>query len=112
MSYNAHTASPLLPRLIAAYSNSTDFVEIFREGVVCKDADWENYGTGDGREFQRLCKACPAFAAEFAAVGLRNIRKHWGPINARAAEIRRECDAMLLDVQDAVDRYNLCAAVT
>jgi hypothetical protein len=111
MSYNAHTASPLLPQLIAAYSNSTDFVEIFREGVACKDADWENYGTGDGREFQRLCKACPAFAAEFAAVGLRNIRKHWGPINTRAAEVRRECDAMLLDVQNAVDKNNLCAAV-
>lgn len=111
-SYDAHTASPLLPQLIVSYANSTDFVEIFREGIVCKDADWENYGTGDGREFQRLCKACPAFATEFAAVGLRNIRKHWGPINTRAAEVRRECDAMLLDVQDAVDKNNLCAALT
>jgi hypothetical protein len=39
-------------------------------------------------------RASPAFAAEFAAVGLRNIRTHWGKINTRAAEIRNACDAM------------------
>jgi hypothetical protein len=60
-------------------------------------------GRARGKEFQRLSKACPAFAAEFAAVGLRHIRKHWGPINRKEAQIRPESDAMLRRVQAAVD---------
>ena len=108
-SFNARTASPLLPKLFSQYSaNPSGFVEIFEEGVHVKPSDLENFGTGDGKEFQRLSKASPAFAAEFAAVGLRNIRTHWGPINARAAEIRHECDVMFTQVQAAVDRSNLC----
>lgn len=111
-SFNARTASPLLPQLFAQYSaNPSGFVEVFKEGVRCRRSDLENFGTGPGMEFQRLSKESPAFAAEFAAVGLRNIRKHWGPINSRAAEIRAECDAMLRQVQDLVDASNLCAAV-
>jgi hypothetical protein len=53
----------------------------------------------------------PAFAVEFAAVGLRNIRKHWGPINNRAALICPEADRMFLRVQQAVDSSNLCPVV-
>jgi hypothetical protein len=63
----------------------------------------KNWGTGDGKEFQRLTKACPAFAAEFAAVTLRNRRKHWGPISAKKAETLRDCDTMLRGVQSLVD---------
>jgi hypothetical protein len=111
-SFNARSANPLLRTLFAQYSaNPSGFVEIFREGVRCTPANLENFGTGEGMEFQRLSKACPAFAAEFAAVGLRNIRTHWGPITRREAEVRPECDAMLRQVQDAVDSLNLCPAV-
>jgi len=108
-SYNARTASPLLPQLFTRYANSSDFLEIFQEGVHCKPAALENFGSGDGQEFQRLSKACPPFAAEFAAVGLRNVRKHWGTINRREAEVRPECDAMLLAVQNEVEASNLSA---
>ena len=108
-SYNARTTSPLMPQLFERYSaNPSGFREIFEEDVRCSDADLENFGGGKGREFQRLSKACPAFAAEFTAVGLRNRRKHWGPINRKAAEIRPECDAMLVQVQNVVDKFNLC----
>lgn len=107
-SYNARTASTLLPQLFTRYAGSSDFLGIFREGVRCSERDLENFGTGDGQEFQRLSKACPAFAVEFTAVALRNRRKHWGPINQRAAEIRTESDAMLQEVQKAVDDLNLC----
>jgi hypothetical protein len=110
-SYNARTASPLLPGLFADYSNSTDFKNIFQEGVHCTASDLQNFGTGDGAEFQRLTKDCPAFAVEFAAVALRNIRTHWGPINQRTAEVRSECDGMLMEVQNAVDNSNLCPLV-
>ena len=103
-SFNARSASPLLPVLFTEYSsNPSGFVEVFKEGARCRASDLENFGSGEGQEFQRLSKACPAFAAEFAAVGLRHIRKHWGPITRREAEVRPECDAMLRQVQAFVD---------
>ena len=108
-SFDAKSASPLMPQLFQQYSdNPSGFVDIFKEGVQCRDRDFENFGSGAGRDFQRLSKECPAFAAEFAGVGLRNIRTHWGPINTRAAEIRPECNTMLLQIQHAVDTSNLC----
>jgi hypothetical protein len=110
-SFNARSANPLLPQLFTQYSNSTDFLDIFKEGVHCGSSDLENFGTGDGKEFQRLTKECPAFAVEFTAVALRNRRKHWGPINKRTAEILTECDSMLIQVQNAVDNFSLCQLV-
>ncbi len=109
-SYNARSASPLMPKLFQQYlANPSGFVEIFKEGVTCPDEDWANFGDGDGEEFQRLSKSCPAFAAEFAAVGLRNIRKHWGPINRKEVEIRSECDSLLIQVQNIIDQDGLCS---
>jgi hypothetical protein len=108
-SYNARTASPIMPQLFTDYSSDPQgFLEIFEEGVHAKPSDLENFGSGPGKDFQALSKSCPAFAVEFAAVGLRNIRTHWGPINTRAAEIRPECDLMLRQVQKAVDDSKLC----
>ncbi|HUI95804.1 MAG TPA: N-acetylmuramoyl-L-alanine amidase [Xanthobacteraceae bacterium] len=104
VSFNARDASPLLPNLFAHYqAHPSGFVDVFREGVRCSAASLENFGSGDGKEFQRLCKECPAFAAEFAAVGLRHIRKHWGPISRKQAQVRPECDAFLIQVQAAID---------
>jgi hypothetical protein len=99
-------------RLFKQYAaKPSDFQDVFREGVRCKAGDLEDFGTGDGKEFQRLSKACPAFAAEFTAVGLRNVRKHWGPINRKAAEIRPECDALLRQVEQVVDQGGLCPSL-
>ena len=112
-SFNARSASALLPRLFADYmANRAGFVETFREGVRCRASDFENFGTGRGAEFQQLSKECPAFATEFAAVGLRNFRKHWGPITRKEAQLRSEGDALLLAVQDVIDATpGLCAMV-
>lgn len=109
-SYNARKGNHLLmPQLFRQYlANPSGFVEVFQKGISCSSSNLENFGDGDGREFQRLSKTSPAFAAEFAAVGLRNSRKHWGPINRKAVEIRLECDAMLLQVQKVVDEFKLC----
>jgi hypothetical protein len=104
MSFNAKGASPLLPQIFAQYqANPSGFVDVFKEGVRCSAASLENFGSGDGKEFQRLCKECPAFAAEFAAVALRHIRKHWGPIIRKQAQVRPECDGLLSQVQAAID---------
>jgi hypothetical protein len=109
-SYDARSASPLMPRLFAHYSANpkSGFLEVFQEGVHCQPADLENFGTGPGRDFQQLSKECPAFAAEFAALGLRNIRKHWGPINTQKAQVRRASDELFKQVQAAVDSDDLC----
>ena len=99
-----------MPRLFAHYSANpkSGFLEVFQEGVHCQPADLENFGTGPGRDFQQLSKECPAFAAEFAALGLRNIRKHWGPINTQKAQVRRASDELFKQVQAAVDSDDLC----
>ena len=108
-SFNACSASPLMVKLFEQYqANPSGFVEVFAEGASCSSSDAENFGSGPGKEFQRLSKECPAFAAELAAVGLRNVRKHWGPINGHKAEIRPASDELFKQVQAAVDRSSLC----
>ncbi len=103
-SFNARSASPLMPALFSHYSaNPSGFIEVFREGVNCSAASLANFGSGPGKDFQKLSKECPAFAAEFCAVGLRHMRKHWGPINRKEAELTRAADAMFMDVQRAID---------
>jgi Putative peptidoglycan binding domain len=85
---------------------------LFQTSFNARTASLENFGAGDGKEFQRLSKECPAFAAEFTAVALRHRRKHWGPINRKGAEVRPECDAMLLQVQAVVDASpGICSAL-
>jgi N-acetylmuramoyl-L-alanine amidase/Putative peptidoglycan binding domain len=113
VSFNAKDASPLLPQIFARYKASpSGFVDVFKESVSCSAASLENFGSGDGEEFQRLCKECPAFATEFAAVALRHIRKHWGPISRKQAQVRPECDALLRRVQAAIDASPaLCSAL-
>jgi hypothetical protein len=101
-----------MPKILEEYvRNPSGFVEVFREGVHCSAASSENFGSGKGREFQKLSKECPAFAAEFAAVGLRHNRKHWGPINRKEAEVRTACDEMLRRVQAIVDSHPTHAAL-
>jgi hypothetical protein len=108
-SFNARSASALLPRLFEqASANRDGFLDIFKEEVRCRESDLENFGEGPGRDFQQLSKESPAFAAEFAAITLRNDRKHYGPINRREAEVLPACDAMLKQVQDTVETSNLC----
>ena len=104
-SFDARHASPLLPALITKFTaNPSGLKEIFREGCPpCRPRDLENFGTGPGRDFQQLSKESPGFAAEFAAVTLRNQRRHYGPINTRAAQVKPDADAMLREVQNVVE---------
>ena len=112
-SYNARAFSPqLLATIFQQYqANQNGFLDIFKEGVRCRPADAENYGSGPGKQFQRLSKECPAFAVEFTAVALRNTSRHWGPIIAHKAEVRPAADEMLKQVQAAVDGSNLCPSL-
>ena len=103
VSYNSHSAHFLLDALFDQYKGSTDFEDIFSDGVTCNTASWTNWGTGDGRDFQELIKTCPAFAVEYAALLLRKRRKHWGPINKKTAELRQECDDLFKAVCAHID---------
>src|SRR5262249_41300282 len=56
-SWNARSSSPLLPLLFSDYhAQPTDFLDVFKEGVTERQQDLENFGSGDGREFQKLSK--------------------------------------------------------
>lgn len=70
----------------------------FREGVDCDADDWENVGSGIGHDFQALSKECPQFAFESAAIGIRNIRGHWGPIGRREVQISPEANEMFAEI--------------
>lgn len=110
-SWNSRSASPELPKLFAQYSaNPEGFKSIFSDGVSCSASNLQNYGSGDGQAFQALCKSCPDFAVECAAVGLRVIRQHWGPINRQEAEVRPEADQLFQQVQQIVDTAPVATA--
>lgn len=103
-SFNARSAHSLLRPLFLAYrAVPSGFLDIFKQGVHCSAASLQNFGEGEGRDFQQLSKECPAFAVEFAALGLRHIRKHWGPITRHEAELRPECDDLFAQVQQIVE---------
>lgn len=111
-SWNIRYRCPLACTLFEQYqANPSGFLDTFQEAVPVHAYDLENFGDGEGRAFQELSKHCPAFAVEVAAVGLRNNRLHWGPINRRTAELRPEANQMLLEVHELVDRSNLCPAL-
>jgi len=75
---------------------------IFKEGVYCSSNSWKNWGTGDGAKYQDMSKKQPMFHVEVTAVGMRNLRKHWGPINRRDVAIRKEANTLLLEVEGIV----------
>lgn len=103
MSWNASNSSDEMQGLMDSYLPAVDAqqcaIQHFSQGVNCSTSDWECYGSGAGYQYQVLAKNCPQFAVETAAIGLRNLRQHWGPINRREVELRREADHMFREVQ-------------
>jgi hypothetical protein len=101
MSWNASSCSDEMQKLMDAYTSdgAACALDVFKQGVSCSQSDWSCYGSGSGAEYQALAKSCPQFAVETAAIGLRNLRQHWGPINRHEAELREESDEMLQAVQ-------------
>jgi hypothetical protein len=103
VSRNSIGAHFLMGALFDQYKGSNDFQDIFGEGVACGADSWKNWGTGAGADFQALTKSCPAFAVEYAALGLRKIRRHWGPIIHKTAELKPECDDLFKSVCTFID---------
>jgi GH25 family lysozyme M1 (1,4-beta-N-acetylmuramidase) len=100
-SWDAHGSSPYFVDLYEQYEieSKQGYMSIFAQGVSCSSSSWACYGSGDGYHFQELCKYNPTFAVESAAIVLRNLRQHYGPINRKEAELRREADDLFRAVQ-------------
>lgn len=100
-SWNAHSASPELPKLFAKYQQSSSgcFLDTFALGGTCSSS---NVGSGDGATFQALSKSCPAFGVEFAMVTLRVLRNHYGPVNNYQVYLSQACNSLLGQVQQEI----------
>ncbi len=106
-SWGARVASPEMARLFEFYQSDTKgcLLDVFKSRVACKEWDAKTWGEGQGAEWQKLTKACPAFATEYAAVLMRTSggsKGEFGPIRKKQAEVRLECDSMLSEVQKYV----------
>ena len=106
-SFGARTRHATMAALYEKYKadQSGCLLDVFKRGVSCAAHNAENFGQGEGRNWQQLTKTCPAFATEYAAVLMRvhgGRRGEFGPLRNRAAQLLPECDAMLKQVQDLV----------
>lgn len=108
-SYDARGGSPEFGKLFneCKTKQSPCYLDAFEQGVSCSSSEWDCYGSGDGYKFQELCKSCPVFAAETAAITLRNLRQHYGPINRKEAEVRSEAYQMFDQVQSYLDEMEV-----
>lgn len=126
-SFGARVHSPALGNLFAAYkaNGRQCLLDVFKDSIACRIVPSHNprcpnensdvKGTGDGADWQRLTKVCPAFATEYGAVVLRRnggARGEFGPIRGHQTELRPDCDAMLREVQDFVRHHpDVCSAL-
>jgi hypothetical protein len=100
-SYNLRSASPELAKIYEEYKadESKCMLSIFKEGNA-RIPKSDFYGTGEGRYFQELTRRCPAFAAEYTAIGVRTRVAHWGPLKRGEAEYKAECEQMLTKIEE------------
>jgi uncharacterized protein (TIGR02594 family) len=101
-SWNIRSACPYIPPLLSRFwENPNGFLPNFKQNITPKPADLLTYGTGgsDGARYQWLAKYAPAFTAAVTGLGLRTLRKHWGPVNRKEVTLSRDAAAMLQAVQ-------------
>lgn len=119
-SFGAHVHSPALGALFDAYKKDSShcLLDVFKDSITCRIVPSQNRkcpnensdvkGIGDGADWQRLTKVCPAFSTEYGAVVLRRnggAHGEFGPIRGHQTELRPECDGMLHGVQDFVQQH-------
>lgn len=107
-SWNIRSCSNEIPPLLDLWQPGDQrqcYLSVFKKEVSCPSSDWSNYGSGDGEAYQEISKCCPPFHIEVTAIGLRNLRQHWGPINRYEAEVKQEANVMFHAVQKYVDSW-------
>jgi len=102
-SWNIRSCSPNIAPLLTEYWNDPNgFLPWFQKGLSPTANGLGSYGTGDGARYQFLAKYSPAFHALVTAIGMRKLRKHWGPINRNEVTINPDADVLLKKVQDII----------
>lgn len=83
------------------------YVSVFREGLrVPSHRREDDIGTGEGNTFQRLTKANPRFATEFAAAVTRQSGyENYFYIQFGLMEIAKESISLLHDIERIVDKH-------
>lgn len=89
---NAH---PELKQILAYYRAHPELClkDVYSEGVKIKTGGY--IGSGPGREFQEFVRSCPGVQAPLAAIYVRFLSTHFGPINTKKVEYNLDCEAML-----------------
>ena len=105
MSWNARSCSPEMQKLFDLYATGEQqtFLDFFEQEVSCSSSSWASYGSGAGLEYQEMAKRMPPFAVETTAIGLRNLRQHWGPINRKEVTLSTAAESMLRAVQEYIE---------
>lgn len=102
-SWNIRSCSPnIQPLLVEYWDDPNGFLPTFQEGLSPTAAGLGSYGTGDGARYQFLAKFSPSFHAFVTGIGMRKLRKHWGPINRKEVAINKDADTLLAAVQALV----------
>jgi uncharacterized protein (TIGR02594 family) len=102
-SWNIRSCSPnILPLLTEYWDDPNGFLPAFQEGLSPTASGLGSYGTGDGARYQFLAKFAPSFHAFVTGIGMRKLRKHWGPINRKEVSINADADTLLSAVQALV----------
>jgi hypothetical protein len=129
-SWGAHKFGSSLEALFRAYQKDQShcLLDVFKDHSKCTKTDaidWNSEHNKDlsGVEWQHLSKQCPAFAAEYASVVIRNhggAHGEFGPIKCYAgtklhckkSEVYPVCDSMFLKIQTwIVDNPSACKSL-
>lgn len=103
-SWNIRSCNSSIPPLLPEFwEGPLGYREAFQNGVSPDSNDLGNYGSGAGAQYQFLSKYAPLFHALVTGVGLRYLRKHWGPVNREEVELKREADSLLSVVQSIME---------
>ena len=101
-SYDSITKSDELEKLYedTKTGNVACFSNLY---MSCTDKDkLKNWGEGEGVNFQALTKSCQGFATKYHSIMLRVNRTHYGPINAKNAEMMASCIEMFSGLKDYI----------
>jgi uncharacterized protein (TIGR02594 family) len=99
-SWNIRSCSVnIQPLLVEYWDDPNGFLPAFQEGLSPTASGLGSFGTGDGARYQFLAKFAPSFHAFVTGIGMRKLRKHWGPINRKEVTINKDADTLLAAVQ-------------
>ena len=105
VSYDSIAGKAHRQALVDNYAGQQVLLVEFGEGARCeRPAHWPSeVGSGRQAAFQKQMKGCPLFAAIYTAMLLREQRTHWGPINQKEVEVRRDAVNLFTELKTLVD---------